>query len=431
MKRNACGTVVQALSTTALLGASLPGQAMAASEDELLRRIERLEAQLQQQAAALEAYRSEVDQYREVTATHIGELTGARAGQASAGGAQGEQAETESGTPSEPVGQAPEGEGEREEVEGVTALYDVGGVLTPKGHVVLEPSLEYSHASANRFTFRGVELQEVVLIGVIEAEDADRDFVSASLTGRLGVTDRFELEARVPYVYRDDTLTFSIPVLGEEELERTSHLSNHGIGDVELAGHYQFNSGRGGGPVFVGNLRFGLPTGEGPFDVDRDEFGVEEELPTGSGFYSIEPSVTAILPSDPAVLFANLGYEYRVKDSDIDEPVGDFIVEEVDPGDSIKASVGMGFAVNDELSFTLGYKHAFLMETKTQILNPENNQRVTESSGELHIGSGLLGFSYKVSDNARVNLEFELGITEDAPDMRAMLRLPVDLGKLF
>ena len=108
--------------------------------------------------------------------------------------------------------------------------------MTPAGHLTFEPAIEYSHASANRFTFRGVELQEAILIGVIEASDADRDFVSASATFRLGVTNRLEVEARIPVIYRSDNLTFSIPVLGEEDIERSESLTGFGIGDVEVAG---------------------------------------------------------------------------------------------------------------------------------------------------------------------------------------------------
>src|SRR3546814_3241619 len=60
----------------------------------------------------------------------------------------------------------------------------------------------------------------------------------------------------------------------------------------ELALHYQINSGLDDWPIFIGNLRYKSPSGEGPFDVDRDANGLESELATGSGFHGIEPSVT-------------------------------------------------------------------------------------------------------------------------------------------
>ena len=67
---------------------------------------------------------------------------------------------------------------------------EVGGVLTPEGSLSLEPAVQYSHSSINRFVFQGIEILDVVLIGDIEASDADRDIVQVSGTARYGVTDR-------------------------------------------------------------------------------------------------------------------------------------------------------------------------------------------------------------------------------------------------
>ncbi len=306
-------------------------------------------------------------------------------------------------------------------------------MLTPKGHFVLEPGIDYSHSDTDRFTFRGIELQEVVLIGVIEAREAKRDLISANATVRYGVTDRFELEARVPYVWRSDDLNFRIPVLGDEgdTIERSDSIDGHGIGDIEVAGHYQINNGMDGWPIFVGNVRVTAPTGRGPFEVDRDPLGVEQELSTGSGFWSVEPSITAIVPSDPAVLFGNLGYTFRFKDEP-NERVGDFVVDEIDPGDGITGSVGMGFSVNQNLSFNLGYEHRYLMESETTLVNTTaGGARTTQDSAPLHIGSANFGLSYKLSEKIRLNLDFDFGVTEDAPDMQVSLRVPIQLGELF
>ena len=320
----------------------------------------------------------------------------------------------------QPVGVPPAKE-EQERPPQVTLLSEQGGVLTPAGSLVVEPSLEYDHASQNRLTFRGVELQDVVLIGVIEASDADRDLVSPALTLRYGITNRLEVEAKVPYVYRHDRLTFTIPRVNEPDIQRTDTLSGNGLGDVEVAGHYQIT---GAAPYIIGNLRLRLPTGEGPFDIQRDAFGVEEELPTGSGFFSVQPSITLIYPTDPAVLFASIGYDWNIED-DIDKTIGSVIVGTVDPGDAIEITVGMGFAVNDELSFSLGYKHAYVLETRTQITDPTTGAKRTDTSSTLTLGSLLFGLGYRLQDNINLNLDLELGITDDSPDMRAIFRVPI------
>ncbi len=321
----------------------------------------------------------------------------------------------------QPVGQAPEIQQEQPEIQ---AIPDIGGVLTPKGRLVIEPEIQYSHASVNRLTFRGIEILSTFLIGVFEAEDADRDTMTASVTGRLGVTDRLELELKVPYVYRDDTLYATVPDAQGFSTDRS--LTGNGLGDIEIAAHYQMNRGQDGWPYFIGNLRYKSTTGEGPFDIRRDADGIERELATGSGFHSIEPSLTLLFPSDPAVYFANFGYLYNMKD-DIDEPVGDLFVGEVDPGDAVRVSFGMAYSINERSSFTLGYKNDFINKTKTRFTDDDGNSVSTQSS-TLNVGSLLLGWSYQLSQDTSVNLGLELGVTDDAPDTMLTLRIPFGMN---
>ncbi|MGF1610354.1 MAG: transporter [Kiloniellales bacterium] len=316
----------------------------------------------------------------------------------------------------QPIDEPPLAEPERPEVQ---AIPELGGVLTPAGTLVFEPSFEYIQSNINRFTFRGIEIVEAVLIGVIEATDADRDTLIGEATFRYGVTDRLELEASVPYVYRSDRITTLVDPAGTGEPQSlTDRLDGMGIGDVEAAVHYQINDGRDGWPIFVGNLRGKSTTGTGPFDVDRDVFGVPTELATGSGFYSIEPSVTAIYPTDPAVLFANVGYNFHLPD-DVDKQVGDSFIGRVDPGDSLGVSFGLGVSLNERTSLTLGYQHDFVNGSTTEI-----NGREFESES-LDVGSLLFGMSYRVSPDFRLNLNTKVGVTEDAPDVSITLRAPI------
>ncbi len=331
-------------------------------------------------------------------------------------------AQTNGGDAIDPVGQRPPPVEEAPEIQSIP---DIGGVLTPKGRLVIEPEFQYSHASVNRLTFRGVEILSTLQIGVLAAEDIDRDTYTAAVTGRLGVTDRLELELRVPYLYRDDTANFSVSEV-EEPFDIDRSQSGDGLGDIEVAAHYQINSGRDGGPFFVGNLRYKSTTGEGPFDVDRDSNGIEEELATGSGFHSIEPSLTMLLPSAPAVYFANLGYLFNLED-DVDETIGGTRVKEVDPGDAVRMSLGMAYSINPRSSFTLGYKNDFIQETDTTFVN-ETGNTVTQSSRTLNVGSMLLGWSYQMSSDSVFNLGLEFGVTEDAPDTTLTLRTPIGLN---
>lgn len=291
------------------------------------------------------------------------------------------------------------------------------GVLTRPGVLVVEPAIEYTHTDINRFVVGGVAILDTVLVGSIEASQADRDSVTASLGMRFGVTDRIEAELRIPYMYRNDATTNT--VVSTNAVDSTTNLDSHDFGDIEAALHWQVNDGGGSWPYFIANLRAKSTTGTGPFDVARDERGIERELATGSGFWGVEPSLTIIAPSDPAVFFGNIGYLWNVK-RDINRTVGNNrFIEEVDPGDAIRLGFGMGLALNERVSFSVGYQHDWIFGTETRFSDG------TFKSESLSVGSMNFGVNWQMSDAAALNISVGVGVTEDAPDVRLMARLPI------
>jgi len=65
------------------------------------------------------------------------------------------------------------------------------------------------------------------------------------------------------------------------------------------------------------------------------------------------------------------------------------------------------------------------MATETKVTDPTNNTTRIDKSESLTLGSLLFGLGYRVSDNINLNLDFEFGVTADAPDMTATLRVPI------
>ena len=322
----------------------------------------------------------------------------------------------------EPVGEPPDPTEVLRELEDIAGLREVGGVLTPPGTVVFEPSIEYEQTSTNRFFFNGVQIADVVLVGDIQVSDADRDAITAVAAARTGITNRSEVEVRVPFVYRDDRVTQTGTGLPSDGL--VNDIDNANIGDVEVTGRYQLNSGGDGWPIFIGNLRVKSTTGEGPFDIDRNASGIETELSTGSGFWAVEPSLTWIYPTDPAVFYGNISYLWNIED-DVDEVVGGERISDVDPGDVFGIAFGMGYSLNERTSFSVGYEHKFVFETDQVLTNTTTSARRTESSEEFDVGSLSFGYSYAISDRTSLNLTLQTGVTEDAPDVRMLLRVPI------
>lgn len=314
-----------------------------------------------------------------------------------------------SGTPEE-VGVARRPR-EKDRPPKIEAVENSGGVLLRPGQMVLEPAIEYSRSSATRVAVEGFTIIPALNIGSFEISQVDRDTMIGSATARLGLTNRIEAEVRVPYVYRDDNTT-SRPIGTGSSTDTLSNINGDDIGDIEVAGRYQINNGENGWPFLIGNLRYKSTTGKSPFEVPIDPAtGLQTELPTGSGFDAIQPSITAILPSDPVVLYGSLGYLYNMK-KDFGGRYG-----EIDPGDSISAGFGMGFSVNERTSFSLGYSHNYVFET-------EQNGRTVPNSDKLQIGSLQTGFGYRLDDHWSLNLNVDAGLTDDAPDVRVMFRVP-------
>ena len=317
-------------------------------------------------------------------------------------------------SPDNPVGEAPPPSQEREAA--VAAVPQDQGVLTRPGQIVLEPSFQYVNSANDRLVFRGFELIPGIQIGVIEASRARRDSLIETLAVRYGLTNRLEIEARVPLLYRNDSIR--ITQQRDEGIVREINLSESDVGDAELSLRYQINRQRGQRPIWIAGLRVKSDTGKGPFDIGYDEFGVATGLTTGSGFWAVQPSISMLLPSDPVVIFGGVNYLYHIG-RDIDREIGGAPIGHVDPGDSISGSLGFGFALNPRFSYSMGYRHSYIMPSKTEI------DGSVERSDRLQVGTLNLGMSYRLTQRVTANVSFEVGVTEDAPDLGVTLRFPI------
>jgi hypothetical protein len=251
-----------------------------------------------------------------------------------------------------------------------------------------------------------------------------RTTVVAGLTARYGLTNRLEVEGRIPYVYRNDD-TVSRPInLEPSSASKVFNAEGSDLGDIELAARYQLNLPKPGNPYFIGGLRLKTRTGEDPFEVDYLAAApglptLQTSLPTGSGFYSLQPSLSMIYPTDPAVFFGGINYQWNIK-RDVDKSlrgVQSSFVGEVDPGDAVGINFGMGLGLNERSSFSIGYEHTWIGKTKT-------DGTVTEGTTNLQTASLLLGYSYRLNKRASLSLSVGAGLTNDSPDTQFTLRLP-------
>ena len=328
----------------------------------------------------------------------------------------------------EPVGQAPSHARRPREV---APLFEQPGVLTPRGQLVLEPSLQFSYSSSNRVALVGYTVIPALLIGLIDVREVKRNTATAALSLRAGLSKRVELEARLPYVYRSDAAV-SREMFTGTATDQVFNTSGKAIGDAELGLRYQLNGGGPDSAYYVAGLRLKSRTGRDPFSVVTDcvqrcvgpnatGTGLPLTLPTGSGFYSAQASLTALVPSDPAVFFGSLSYLHNVKRSDVSRLVrgGEHeFLGEIQPGDIVGINFGMGMGLNDKASFSLGYDHNVVGRTRLA-------GALAPGSVRTQLGTFLLGFSYRLSNTRSLNVAVGAGVTRDTPDVSLTLRMPV------
>ncbi|WP_312554447.1 acetate kinase, partial [Massilia sp.] len=313
----------------------------------------------------------------------------------------------------------------------VAPIFEQPGVLTPRGKYVFEPAIQYGYSSSNRVALVGYTVIPALLIGLVDVREVKRNTATASVTLRRGLTNRFEVEAKLPYVYRSDA-TVSREVFTGTAVERAFETSGKDLGDIELAARYQLNDGGVDKPFFIGGLRFKSRTGKDPFEVVTDctrrcigenvtGTGLPLDLPTGSGFYSLQPSLTWLFPSDPAVFFGSVSYLHNFKRSNVErtvlggekEPLG-----EVAPGGVFGFNFGMGLALNDKASFSVGYDHNSVGRTKQRGIPVPGSVRT-------QLGTLLIGYSYRLTDKKTLSVAVGAGLTRDTPDVTLMLRVPM------
>ncbi|WP_211368222.1 acetate kinase [Pseudoxanthomonas gei] len=336
--------------------------------------------------------------------------------------AQGRPAESR-----QPVGQAPETDSRPPEV---AQIFDQPGVLTPPGKFVLEPSLQYGYSSNDRVALVGYTIIPALLIGLIDVRQVKTTSATATLTGRYGLNNRFELEAKIPYVYVNGD-TVSREIFTGTAVDNVFNSHGSGLGDVEITGRYQLNRGGPDKPFYVAWLRYKSRTGTDLFEVVTDCItrcvgnttgtGLPLDLPTGSGFDAIQPGITWLFPSDPVVFFGSLSYLHNFPRNNVSRTLIDGQREflgDVEAGDIIGFNMGMGLALNEKAAISIGYDQNLVAKTK-------QNGEAVAGSVNVTLATLLLGATYRFNEKASLNVALGAGLTRDTPDVSVTVRVPV------
>ena len=284
-------------------------------------------------------------------------------------------------------------------------LQERGGVLVPKGTLVVEPGFQYSHTSRTRIAISGFTILEAIVIGEIKTEDIKKDVFMGYLNFRYGLLDNLQLEAQIPYLYRRERYAYK-----EDSSTTEKTVTDSNIGDITFGISYQLLYEKGSIPDVVLNFKVKTKTGKDPYGIESDVLGIPKELPTGNGHWGVSGGITLVKRSDPAVLFGGLAYFYNFK-----RDVKDY--GEMKPGSSVDFNIGMAYALNEKLSTYISYDQKIYSHT---------TQEGKDIAGtDFNVGMLYFGASYVISPKSFLNFSVGIGLTNDAPDVTVEIRFPI------
>jgi hypothetical protein len=232
--------------------------------------------------------------------------------------------------------------------------------------------------------------------GTVEAARVKRRITEVLLIGRYGLWDGLELDLLVPvFVYAVQELD-----IGEQEIDQ----EKGGFGDVAAALRYQIIAERGAIPDVI-------------LDINGKSNTGDDNL-IGTGNWNLGAGITLVKTIDPVVLFGRVGYTWTLDTKDD-------VLTGIDlrparatrnPGDIIEYRAGLGFSLNDRVSFNFAVDGAYVGSTKL------DGRKQRDSSLELLTLS--LSTTVLVTNRLFVEPLVGVGLTDDSFDTFVGIRLP-------
>ncbi|WP_067561527.1 transporter [Halofilum ochraceum] len=293
--------------------------------------------------------------------------------------------------------------------------------------LTIEPSITWTHSDRNQLTLSGFLALDAIFLGNISVDRIARDTIQPEVAMRYDLTDRFQFQLAVPYVFRQANYE-STNQEGDLTLEET--VSDDDIGDTRMRLFYRWLDETQNQPDVVLNLGVTAPTGTDPFGIPTASRGdglltFPEELPTGNGVWTVSLGASILKTYDPAIVFASFGADVRLKEEfdDISAQSGDQ-PGEIDLGDSFRFGLGTAFALNRDLSLSFSLDQKFTSPTE-QKLEGQASQEITGSDS---VSSVLnLGATLNLGPDRSLTTNVGFGLTDDAPDVSLRMAMPFSM----
>jgi hypothetical protein len=253
-------------------------------------------------------------------------------------------------------------------------------VLFRQGELQFEFGTFYSQETREQF---------VLLNNVVTPAKFTVNSVNPILTLRYNLIDNLELDVDIPFVAVKRKIDLGVTRI---------HMDEQGLGDISGALRYQLWYEQGARPSVILDLNGQSHTG------DIAQLGTGDGTLTGTGHWNVGAGITLVKTIDPVVFYGRVGYTYTLERN------------ESDPGDEISYRIGMGFSLNDRVSFNMQVLGAYVERLEL------NGEKIAGSS--LNIISLQFGVTVMLAKHLFIEPSVNVGLTDDAADVVVGLSVP-------
>ena len=274
--------------------------------------------------------------------------------------------------------------------------------LLKKGKYSMTYSFDHSYFQDAGFD---VEIDETVVRRFDIQTDAQHTF-SSNLSFDYGYRDNITFNLRIPFVLKYDT---------------QNDINTSSLGDLSASVRWQPFPVKRGVPVTTLFSSLSMPTGNSPYEID-----VDEDLSTGSGYYSLSFGLNASQVKDPVVLFGSLSYALNAKATGLNQFRGGAILEEVIPGESLALSMGMAYSLSYDVSVSTSLQYSYTTDTEFVFQSRTAPPSEDQFSSVLNFSVGV-----RTSPSRIVNINLGFGLTEFSSDVILGFSVPIDIASVF
>ena len=225
------------------------------------------------------------------------------------------------------------------------------------------------------------------VVGVVQGRARQR-LATIPFELRYGLTSKIQAFCALPVGWANSGISFP----GSE-----IHDDIGGLADLRAGASFLVRQGCGCDPDQVATIAMTAPTGDpGPFSI-----GLAPGARLGEGYWGIAANVLWIHTLDPIIVYYGVGYKHR-----FDAELSGL---QVNPGEEFNLQLGVGFAVNPNVTLSSSFLGAYISKYKAN--------SVQLAGSELEIVRQR--FSVTIARGSKIVEPFaEIGMTQDSPGTR-------------